>query len=84
MDTHQWDRASDRMNAMPLDRGDGDPRSDAAQAEYAENWNKCAAFINAEPSEIGMFNDLPFVIRLQVYVCSLSVLHQPLGRPQLL
>lgn len=50
------------MNAMPLDRGDGDPRSDAAQAEYAENWNECAAFINAEPSEIGMFNSLPFII----------------------
>lgn len=84
MGTNRWDRATDRMNAMPLDRGDGDPRSDAAQAEYAENWNECAAFINAEPSEIGMFNDLSFAIRLHVYVCSSSVLYQLLDHPQLL
>lgn len=49
-------RASERMISMPIDRGDGDPRSDAAQAEYANNWLQCAAFINADPSEIGKFN----------------------------
>lgn len=83
MGTNQWNRASDRMNAMPLDRGDGDPRSDAAQAEYGENWNECAAFINAEPSEIGMFNSLPFIID-PVNLCSPSVLCQPSDHPQLL
>lgn len=41
------------MNAMPIDHGDGDPRSNAAQAEYSSNWQQCAAFMNAEPSEIG-------------------------------
>lgn len=44
------------MISMPIDRGDGDPRSDAAQAEYANNWLQCAAFINADPSEIGRFD----------------------------
>ncbi|PTB37272.1 hypothetical protein M441DRAFT_40049 [Trichoderma asperellum CBS 433.97] len=56
--------ASDRMNAMPLDRGDGDPRSDAAQAEYAKNWNECAAFINAEPSEIAFGPSTTALMRL--------------------
>lgn len=55
--TNRQYRASERMISMPIDRGDGDPRSDAAQAEYANNWLQCAAFINADPSEIGRFND---------------------------
>lgn len=50
------------MNAMPIDRGDGDPRSDAAQAEYENNWRQCAAFINAEPSEISTFDYMPLVV----------------------
>ncbi|KAH0593755.1 hypothetical protein MHUMG1_08506 [Metarhizium humberi] len=44
--------ASDLMNGMPIDHGLGDPRSTAARAEYSNNWRQCAAFVNAQPSEI--------------------------------
>ncbi|KAL7953839.1 putative NRPS-like enzyme [Trichoderma compactum] len=56
--------ASERMNSMPIDRGDGDPRSDAAQAEYANNWLQCAAFINADPSEIAFGPSTTALLRL--------------------
>ncbi|KAK0761737.1 hypothetical protein N5P37_004536 [Trichoderma harzianum] len=56
--------ASERMISMPIDRGDGDPRSDAAQAEYANNWLQCAAFINADPSEIAFGPSTTALLRL--------------------
>ncbi|KAL5083988.1 hypothetical protein Trisim1_000721 [Trichoderma cf. simile WF8] len=56
--------ASERMISMPIDRGDGDPRSDAAQAEYANNWLQCAAFINADPSEIAFGPSTTALFRL--------------------
>lgn len=53
---------------MPLDRGDGDPRSDAAQAEYADNWRQCAAFVNAEPSEISKIKAFPSLLGPHVLI----------------
>lgn len=55
-------RASDLMNGMPIDHGLGDPRSTAARAEYSNNWRQCAAFVNAQPSEIGTYNASPGLV----------------------
>ena len=44
------------MYAMPIDHGDGDPRSLEAIAAYEKNWDQCAAFINASPDEISRSN----------------------------
>ncbi|EFZ03956.2 aminotransferase class-V domain protein [Metarhizium robertsii] len=56
--------ASDLMNGMPIDHGLGDPRSTAARAEYSNNWRQCAAFVNAQPSEIAFGQSTTALLRL--------------------
>ncbi|KHO01264.1 Pyridoxal phosphate-dependent transferase, major domain protein [Metarhizium album ARSEF 1941] len=56
--------ASRVMNAMPIDHGDGDARSRAAQAEYSDKLRQCAAFINAEPAEIAFGQSTTALLRL--------------------
>ncbi|OAA52945.1 Pyridoxal phosphate-dependent transferase, major domain protein [Cordyceps fumosorosea ARSEF 2679] len=56
--------ASKLMYDMPIDHGDGDPRSNAAQAEYASVINQCAGFINADPSEIVFGQSTTALLRL--------------------
>ncbi|OAA54240.1 Pyridoxal phosphate-dependent transferase, major domain protein [Akanthomyces lecanii RCEF 1005] len=56
--------SSDLMYAMPIDHGDGDPRSNATQAEYASVVKQCAEFINAVPSEIVFGQSTTALLRL--------------------
>ncbi|CAG8958076.1 hypothetical protein HYFRA_00000420 [Hymenoscyphus fraxineus] len=56
--------ASDLMYSMPIDHGDGDPRSLAAISSYEKNWNQCAQFINASPDEITFGQSTTTLFRL--------------------
>ncbi|TQV92110.1 NRPS-like enzyme [Cordyceps javanica] len=49
---------------MPIDHGDGDPRSNATQAEYASIVKQCADFVNAAPSEIVFGQSTTALLRL--------------------
>ncbi|KAI9715672.1 MAG: putative secondary metabolism biosynthetic enzyme [Candelaria pacifica] len=56
--------ASRLMYSMPIDHGDGDPRSLEAIAAYEKNWNQCAAFVNASPDEITFGQSTTILFRL--------------------